>query len=415
MARPCPPEFARAARTAMERCDALAARTDEPGRVTRSFLSPATRGAHDLVREWMERAGLAVRVDAVGNIVGRKAAATPDAPVLAVGSHLDTVPNAGRYDGILGVVLAIAAAELLRGEPLPFHLDAIAFSEEEGVRFRTPFLGSRAMAGTFEPEFLALRDRDGVSVAQAIERFGLDPARIPQAAYAQDDLMGFFEIHIEQGPVLEARDLALGIVSAISGQTRVKCAVDGKARHAGTTPMDLRHDALAGAAEMVLAVERLGREGAATVATVGALAVDPNASNVVPGHVGFYVDVRDLDDARRAAAVDAIVERCAAIAASRALGFHVVSRRDTPSVPASKHLTDSLAAAVAKTLGASEAFRLPSGAGHDAMIKAEIAPMAMLFVRCRDGISHHPDESVRQDDIALAIAATCEFVRGLAS
>lgn len=411
MARRFPPEvFARAARTAMERCDALAACTDEPGRVTRTFLSPAMHDAHRLVRAWMEEAGLAVRIDAVGNIVGRKFSACGSPKAFACGSHLDTVPDAGRYDGILGVVCAIAVAELLREAELPFHVDAVGFSEEEGVRFRTPFIGSRAMAGTLDPSMLALVDRDGIAVRQAIRDFGLDPALIPQAAYARGELAGFFEIHIEQGPVLESRELPLCVVDLISGQTRLECVVDGKARHAGTTPMELRRDALTGAAEMILAAERLGRDAVTKVATVGALTVEPNASNVVPGRVTFTVDVRHMSNDRREKAADAWIAEAGEIAARRELGFRVASRRSAPSVAAAEEWKEPLAQSVARVLGSANVLHHFSGAGHDAMVMAEIAPMAMMFVRCHDGISHHPDESVREDDVALAIEAAHDFL-----
>ncbi len=394
----------------MERCARLARHTEEPGRITRTFLSAPMRDVHRDVAEWMREANLDVRIDDVGNVVGRRESANPGAKTFVIGSHLDTVPNAGAYDGILGVVAAIEAAAALADEALPFHLVVVGFSEEEGVRFGTPFIGSRAFAGAFDDAMLGLKDSDGMTLADAIRSFGLDPGNIAEAALPEEGILGFLEIHIEQGPVLERRNVPVAVVDRISGQTRLQCDLAGETRHAGTTPMNARRDALAGAAEVVLAVERLGRSGSADVMTVGQLKVRPNVSNCIPGSVELSVDIRHADEDTRRSAEAGVMREAERIAADRGLAFRMADRRDTPCVVCDAGLSDALAASVQAVTG-EPAFHHDSGAGHDAMIMARAVGTAMLFVRCRDGISHHPDESVAAEDVAVAVGVAVDCLR----
>lgn len=392
----------------LARCDALGGVSEEPGRLTRTFLRPPARVAHDLVAGWMTAAGLRVRTDAAGNLIGRADGDGSRPGVFVVGSHLDTVPDAGKFDGILGVLLGITAAAALRGRRFARTLDVVAFSEEEGVRFRTPYLGSRAVCGTLSADVLARRDADGVTVADAIRAFGLDPADIPAAAYPPGAVAGYFEAHIEQGPVLESRGLALGVVPAIVGQTRAWVRFTGRAGHAGTEPMDLRRDALAATAEFVTRVERAGRETPDLRATVGSLSVSPNATNVVPGEVRLSLDVRHADDAVRRAAVDELSAAARDIAAERGIAVTVDPAHEQPAVACDPALTARLAAAVRAAGFAPDP--VVSGAGHDAVVLAGIAPVAMLFVRSPGGISHHPDETVRREDVRAALAVTVAFL-----
>lgn len=394
------------ARRALERCDTLGGFSDEPGRLTRTFLSPAMRCVHASLAGWMEEAGLTVRTDALGNLIGRSGSA--DAPVFLLGSHLDTVPDAGRYDGVLGVLLALAAVESLAGRPLPFALDVIGFSEEEGIRFRRPYLGSLAVTGGFEADLLALRDADGVTVAEAIHAFGLNPADAAQAAYDPARVQGYLETHIEQGPVLEERELPLAVVQAIAGQTRVRLKFLGEAGHAGTTPMGLRRDAFAGAAEFALAVEAVGRAVPGLTATVGAVWVTPNAPNVIPGAAELSLDVRHAEDDRRHGAVDELLARARRVAAGRGLAWQVVSEAHEQAVRMDEGHTRRLARAL--TEAGMPAPPLVSGAGHDAVVMARMTPAAMLFLRSPGGLSHHPDERVIPEDVAAALEVMHRFL-----
>ena len=364
------------------RCLTLAQCTEEPGRITRTFLSPPMRRVHALVGEWMREAGLEVSIDAVGNIRGTRGLAEKR---LIVGSHLDTVPNAGAYDGILGVMLGIALARETRDVPLA----VVGFSEEEGVKFGVPFIGSRALTGTAQP----LLDADP-RIAESIRDYGFDPARLDEARLTG---AAYFEIHIEQGPVLEHRNLPLGIVDGVAGQSRWEVMFSGAANHAGTTPMHLRRDALVRAAEWILTVERRGRETEGLVATVGHCDVEPGAGNVIPGRVKASLDVRHKNDAVRRAAVDAILENVEA----RLL-------LDVPATPMNSPLVDRLSRAVQSK--GFQPFRLTSGAGHDAMVLAQAMPAAMLFVRSPGGVSHHPDEAVLVEDVDAALKCAKRFV-----
>ena len=367
------------------RCLELAQCTEEPGRITRTFLSPPMRRVHELVGEWMREAQLDVSIDAVGNIRGVRGS-----PGLIVGSHLDTVPNAGAYDGILGVVMGIALARQCTDRPLA----VVGFSEEEGVKFGVPFIGSRALIGS-----PIVGDR---RIDASIREYGLDPSTVADAVMGGS---GYFEIHIEQGPVLEHLDLPLGVVDAIAGQSRLTVTFTGTANHAGTTPMALRRDALACAAEWILAVQRRGRETQGMVATVGRCEVEPGAGNVVPGRATLSLDVRHKDDAVRAAAVADLTQAAHEIGARGGLSVGEVPLLDVASTP----LEVGLLARVMELEGF-QPSRVTSGAGHDAMIMAQSMPAAMLFVRSPGGVSHHPDESVLLGDVEAALRCGKRFV-----
>jgi allantoate deiminase len=411
---PSPEKMALAAlaQEALDRCEALAACTEEPGRVTRPFLSYPMKQVHQLLGMWMREAGLTVRVDAVGNVIGRLEG-IGDSRTLLIGSHVDTVPNAGKYDGCLGVTLGIGVAKALhlQGKRLPFALEVIAFSEEEGVRFNAPFIGSRALVGDLPQEFLDKTDAKGVTIEAAIRDFGLEPTEIPSAAYQSKNLLGYFEIHIEQGPVLEHAKKALGAVEGINGQTRAGLEFTGQAAHAGTTPMNLRRDALTAAATVILEVERFARTTPGLVATVGTLEVEGGAGNVIPGTVRFSLDVRHLEDATRERAVAELLDFAWHTARKRRLQFAHRITLEQPASPCDGLLTDFLCDALEDTKH--KPVRLPSGAGHDAMVIARITRTAMLFLRSPNGLSHHPDESVIPGDVRAALEVALNFVERL--
>ena len=385
------------------RCRLLAELSEEPGFTTRTFLSPPMRQVHAHLRAWMERAGMNVEIDHAGNLRGLYPSAQPDAPRLFIGSHLDTVPRAGAFDGILGVVLAVALIENLDGRRLPFAIEVIGFSEEEGVRFGIPFIGSRAFIGDIDDQLLA-------KMAGAIAAFGLDPNRIGEAQVG-DHSLGYLEFHIEQGPVLEDLNLPLGVVEAIAGQSRRDVLFEGKANHAGTTPMNLRQDALAGAAEWTGTVEREARAVPGAVATVGRLVVSPNASNVIAASVTASLDVRHVDDTVRHELVARLLRSADQIAAGRCLKVSSEQRLDQPALRMDAALTEILEHAVAAA--GRPVHRMASGAGHDAMIVARRMPAAMLFLRSPGGISHHPAENVIAGDVAAALDVGMRFLEEL--
>jgi allantoate deiminase len=399
----------RAARI-IARCREIAACTEVPGEITRLFLTPPMHDVHALLRDWMEAAGMTVRIDAIGNLRGFWPGLVPGSPRLLIGSHLDTVPNAGAFDGILGVVLGVAIVEELRGNLLPFAIEVIGFSEEEGMRFSKPFLGSLALVGKLDANTLARTDRSGVSVRQAIDDYGLDPTQLPAAALAKETF-AYLEFHIEQGPMLESENIALGIVEALVGQTRMELIFTGQANHAGTTPMHLRHDAIAAAAEWIVAVEDHANSHNGLVATVGKVEASPGAGNVIAGQVIASLDVRHADDRVREASVLAILRLAETAATGR--GVHVTSTRqlEQPAVPLDPHLTAVLCKAAANA--GFPARRMTSGAGHDAMILAPTVPSAMLFLRSPGGLSHHPDETVLPQDVEAALATAMEFLAQL--
>ena len=403
----------RQAEQVIAECIALAAMSEEPERTTRRFLTPPVADVHAHLRTRMAALDMTVAIDAAGNLRGLWQPANADGRRLVLGSHIDTVPNAGAFDGVLGVILALEIVAGARANALPLAIEIIAFSEEEGVRFGVPFLGSRAVAGRFDPTMLALLDSEGISVENALRNFGLNPGELDQAILS-DEAIGFLEIHIEQGPVLEAKELSLGVVTGIAGQTRCEVSFIGQANHAGTTPMPLRQDALAAAAEWITAVEtaalrQRGDSEAAIVATVGKVFVEPNAGNVVPGYVRLSLDVRCIYDSTRKAAVEELLSAAAAIAAKRGMLCEAKRQMEQPAVPMDEQLT----ALLSESLEAAgfPVHRMPSGAGHDAMVMATRVPTAMLFLRSPGGISHHPAESVREEDVEAALGAADLFVK----
>jgi allantoate deiminase len=384
----------------IERCRLLASYTEQAGHITRTFLSEPMRAVHEDLSAWMRRAGMSVFVDHVGNMRARYDSDVPAARRLYIGSHVDTVPRGGAFDGVLGVVLAIALVESLAGRRLPFHIEVVAFSEEEGVRFGVPFIGSRALIGDVSQDLLEARDVKGISVSDAIRKFGLDPARIPEAQ-AGEDALGYFEFHIEQGPVLEELNLPLGVVESIAGQSRIDVIFEGQANHAGTTPMHLRRDALAGAAEWIAIVEREAKTVPGLVATVGRLDLQPGAANVIPAQARASLDVRHASDAARLQAVERLLGCAQQCAARRGLAVTTEPRLDQPAMAMDEALVRMTERAVSAS--GHTVHRMSSGAGHDAMIMARRMPAAMLFLRSPGGISHHPDETVLLEDVAAAL------------
>ena len=397
---------AQAAAYTLDLCARIAAETDVSGTITRLFLSPATARVHALVTHEMQLLGMSVRTDAIGNLRGTYPAASPTPATLLLGSHIDTVPNAGPYDGILGVALPLAALRLLhaRGTRLPYNIELIAFSEEEGIRFQLPFLGSRALIGTLTPADLARTDAQGITLAQAIRNFGLDPDALAFPLLTPHTF-AFLELHIEQGPVLDTLNLPLAIVTTIVGQSRHELTFTGQANHAGTTPMPLRRDALAAAAAFILAAESLARATSALVATVGVIHAHPGAPNIIPGRVTLTLDLRHPEDVTRVAHARALLTRATSIAASRNLTLSTRELSSQPSVPLDPTLIAALKSAAPTT------HTMPSGAGHDAMILAAHLPTAMLFLRSPGGISHHPDESVLPQDVQAALEVLLHFLR----
>jgi len=399
----------------MERIATLGRISDEAGRLTRTFCSPAMRRSNRLVASWMRAAGMEVREDEIGNLIGLYRGATRPSKILLLGSHLDTVRNAGKFDGPLGVILAIACVEHLRRNQLrlPFAIEVCGFADEEGVRYQSACLGSRAVAGLLANTDLRRKDAGGVSMADAIRRFGGQPARLKLARFDADRLLGYIEAHIEQGPVLEERKVAVGIVTAIAGQSRFQLTFTGRAGHAGTTPMRSRCDALCAAAKFILAVEDYAARKAGLVATVGQIQAEPNASNVIPGTVTLTLDVRHQTDSTRRAAGAQFQKLARQIAVAREVKVSSQLVQQTPSVGCSPKLSGLLERAA--KMHQPQIVRLPSGAGHDAAILARITPAAMLFIRCKGGISHHPDESATRQDVQVALAVLNDFLRLLAS
>jgi allantoate deiminase len=390
----------------LDRCDELAAISSSPELLERVHLSPEHRRANDRVAAWMAEAGLTPWQDAAGNQCARLEGARAGLPALLLGSHLDTVRDAGRYDGMLGVLLAIEVATRVarRGEELPFALEVIGFTDEEGARFGNALLGSRALAGGFDPEWWEDRDRDGLTLREAFVDFGLDPARLPSAARRPETLVGYLETHIEQGPYLEDADRALAVVSSIAGARRFEFTLTGVAGHAGGTPYARRRDALVGASELVVAVEQIGR-AAGVIATVGRLQAFPGGINVIPGRVEFTLDLRAEHDHDRDAALADIRLRAREIADRRGLRFESREIYRADATPCAPWLQEAVASGIRRT-GDDDPMTLWSRAGHDGMAVSAVTDIAMLFVRCGNGgISHHPDETVTVHDVALALDA----------
>ena len=406
--------LAQLAESVMIGCDAMAQFTDVPGQITRLFLSPATKRLHHWLTQRMSDAGMRVHVDALGNVIGHYATASDSSECrrFILGSHVDTVINAGPYDGPLGVMLAITVVESLAGMRLPFGIDVIAFSEEEGVRFRTPYLGSSAVAGCFERQWLDFVDRNGITLANAITTFGLDLTALPAAAYDPAHVVGYLEAHIEQGPVLEQNRWPVAVVRALAGQSRMRFRFIGQAGHAGTLPMESRADALAAAAEFILAAESLGCRTPGLRTTVGTLEIGPNVRNVVPGDAICSVDVRHPDDTERHRAVDSLLQAAHIAGKSRDVTFHCEAADEQPAVTCDPVLTQHLSAAIAAA-GYPEVETF-SGAGHDLVMMSRLCPAAMLFIR-HPGVSHHPNESVDLRDVAAALDVIRRTVLALAN
>ena len=393
-----------------DRIDALAAITEERGMIARTFLSEATLRANQVVAGWMRQAGLTTSEDRVANLLGQSPPGSCGS-VFLLGSHLDTVRNAGRFDGSLGVVLAIEAVEILRsaGVILPFSLGVAGFSDEEGVRFQSAYIGSKAFCGLLTLNELTLPDRNGQTLREVLERWSRTEFIIPNPTFAPGRLAGFLEVHLEQGPVLESEGLAVGVVTAVAGQLRCRLTWTGKASHAGTTPAPLRRDALAGAAEFICEVEKGAEKFAGLMATVGRLAIEPNVSNVVPARVTHTLDVRHQSDLVLNVASAWLEDRAGTIARGRRLDFSWENLQATTARECDPALSRRLLGVVERVTGSTRL--LPSGAGHDAGILAPMFPVAMLFVRCREGLSHHPDEFVSLEDIRVALEVTVEFLR----
>jgi allantoate deiminase len=381
------------------RIDELGKISETPEHLTRIFLTKEHRAAAGLILDWMRSAGMRAHLDAIGNVCGRYEGARPGLPCLMLGSHYDTVRDAGKWDGPLGLITAISCVGDLdrRGKRLPFAVEVTGFADEEGIRFASTLLGSRAVAGTFDESVLGTRDRAGISMRDALTTFGLDPEHTGAAARARRELHAYLELHIEQGPVLEQHNLAVGVVTAISGATRLAVSMTGMAGHAGTVPMTLRRDALAGAAECIVAIEEFCRtDQGGLVGTVGYINAMPGATNVIPGQVSFTIDIRAPTDAHRKLAVSDIARQIEKIARRRELALQIDVTHENRTVPCAPWLKAQVAEAVAAE--GFRVFELPSGAGHDGMAMIDIADVAMVFVRCRGGISHHPDEHVDAAD-----------------
>ena len=394
----------------MQRCDALARHSELPGGLTRVFLSPQNRAANEDVLGWMREAGMQASLDPIGNVVGRYEGAQPGLPCLMIGSHLDTVRDAGRYDGMLGVVSAIECVAALNSESrrLPFAIEVVGFGDEEGVRFGTTMLGSRAISGSLDPQVLKAKDAGGVSIEEALREFGLDPRKVNECARRKDQVLAYAELHIEQGPVLEAEGLPVGVVTAINGFSRLRVSLKGEAGHAGTVPMNLRRDALAAAAECVLAAERIARNDPELVATVGRIEASPGAINVIPGQVVFTVDVRAPRDELRQSAVAEILAAFEVLLKRRNIEPAIEKLQELGVAACAPWLMEQMDRAVAAE--GIRLRRLPSGAGHDGMALRQVADIAMLFVRCRDGISHNPAESISQEDAATGARVLFRFI-----
>jgi allantoate deiminase len=381
------------------RIDQLGAISETPDHLTRIFLTSEHRAAAELLLSWMRDAGMAAHLDAIGNVCGRYEGEVAGAACLMLGSHYDTVRDAGKWDGPLGLITAISCVGDLnrRGRRLPFAIEVTGFADEEGVRFASTLLGSRAVAGTFVESVLGSRDEAGIAMRDALTAFGLDPEHIGAAARAPAELLAYVELHIEQGPVLEGLNLPVGIVTAIAGATRLAASLTGMAGHAGTVPMPLRRDALAGAAECIVEIEEFCKtDQDGLVGTVGYIHAMPGATNVIPGQVAFTIDIRAPTDGHRKLAVADIVRRIEAIAKRRKLTLQLDVTHENRSVPCAPWLKAQIAEAVRAE--GFRAFELPSGAGHDGMAMIDLADVAMIFVRCRGGISHHPDEHVATSD-----------------
>lgn len=401
-----------AARVA-HRCDLLALRSDRSDCLMRLFCSPAMKLAHQDLSKWMTEAGLVPHLDALGNLIGKPQTEDPKRPVLLIGSHLDTVVNAGRFDGMLGVLLGLGVVESIEklGVELPFDIHVIAFSEEEGVRYDMPFIGSTGIAGSFNPADLNRLDADGISMRDALTNFGCKPNEYESVSYGQRNVIGFMEAHLEQAVRLQETNQPVAAVSAIAGQTRASIFLEGVAGHAGTVPHDRRSDALAAAAKLILDIEQLGQTTRGLFATVGSITSRPNLSNVISNLTELSLDLRHAQNEVREYSLKTIELMIMELKKTRKVSGRITSQNHSPAVPMDNTLTKHLKSAIVSNGGASDT--LVSGAGHDAMVIAGLAPTSLLFVRCKDGISHRPDEYVSPEDIAVALDVMVDAVKSL--
>jgi allantoate deiminase len=395
----------------MARCKKLACFSEDSCGIRRTFLSRSMHDVHCEIAAWLAPLNVSTQVDAAGNLRALYPAEQKSGPRLLIGSHLDTVPNAGAYDGILGFVIAVALVEALEGRTLPFAIELIGFSDEEGVRFGVPFIGSRALVGRLEEDLLNVQDADGISVRSAIEQFGLSTEKLAQARL-HNETLAYLEFHIEQGPVLEQLGLPLATVEAIAGQTRMEFTFVGRANHAGTTPMHLRADAVAGAAEWIRLVESQAKATPGLVATVGSVVTSPGATNVIAGEARLSLDVRHRDDKVRDEAAKLLTDRAQQIASSRGLSLRHQTLMNQPAVAMDPFLRNQIEIAMQKT--GCNPHHMTSGAGHDAMILAEKVPAGMIFLRTPGGISHDPAESVEVEDVGKAILCGLHLLDQLA-
>lgn len=400
--------------TLVERIAALEQISESPDFLSRRFATAEHRRANDLVAEWMKAAGLSVHEDQIGNIIGRYEGIEKAAPAVMMGSHLDTVVMAGKYDGMLGVLCALAAVEhfTAAGQRLPFALEVVGFADEEGVRYHSTYLGSKAITGKLEAKELDRVDADGISMREALKQFGKDPEQLHTAKRPASDLRGFLEVHIEQGPVLERENLAVGVVTSIAGATRLSVELHGEAGHAGTVPMNLRRDALCAAAESICAIERICKADTDLVGTVGRITAEPGASNVIPGHAAFTVDVRSPNNEKRLRAIDEIKQQILSAAAARDVEAQIEQPHAESSIDCDAEISRVMGDVVGRHCSAVQ--RIPSGAGHDTAAMLEMTPSGMLFVRCKGGISHHPDESIEAEDGVVAVKVLIDTLQEMA-
>jgi allantoate deiminase len=412
-ANPSPATLESAAAQVLARCDALARFSEIPGQISRSFLCDAMHPMHALVRQWMRDADMIVRVDSAGNIIGHYPGRSIRSRTLLIGSHLDTVPSADKYDGILGVLAGIAVVSLLRREALELSIDVVGFSDQEGVRFGRSGLGSAALAGTFDRAWLDLKDQEGTTLADAIRAFDLRPEDLSFSACRRERLAGYLELRVEQGLLLDPHDSTFGVVTALTGHTHLMVRIVGQAGHAGTLSMTTRKDALVGAAEAILAVEALARSIPDLSATVGQLSCIPNSASVVPGEVRFSIELRHPEDEVRRRGAEYMLAAIQSIARQRGLGLELLSRSETPAVRLDLNLTGRLIEALVAT--GNPVRKLVSGASHDAVNMAALTPVGMLFVRGPGGASCHPDEQVRPAVLVEALRVMHAFVRTLGS
>ncbi|MFT6139887.1 MAG: allantoate deiminase [Psychromonas sp.] len=401
------------ARKIMQQSDQLAVFSSMQGGLTRAYLTPEHAQAHQQLGSWMQQAGLETWQDSVGNQWGRKVSANPTLATLIIGSHSDTVANAGKYDGNLGVLLGIEALSALVEVELPFHVDVVAFADEEGTRFNTTLIGSSSVAGCFQPEWLNVKDKQNVTMAEALVNFGLPTNLAGSDARKPQDTLAYLEVHIEQGPVLEERNLAVGVVTGIAGAKRYQFTLSGMAGHAGTVPLDMRQDALCGAAEMILAIELFAQQHD-VVATVGKCEVSPGAVNVIPGEVQFTLDIRSLTQVTLESCSVVLLKQLEVIALRRNLQMQSQQLYQAQAVPCAEKLQTLWGDVVEKKTGQAASY-LASGAGHDAMVMTQITNIGMLFVRCEKGISHHPREQVLQDDVGVALDCLIGMINKMAA